>query len=141
MGSKFGLLKVWSKGSFFAILTPALALRQTTTKCTFHTSDIGWVPIFSPRILLPLADGESAFDVARRAQSRCFWVTGRKGMTFAEAAREIVAEAREAVRNQLGADGADISWGGGGGSTGGRQAGRRAPQRRNSATKSGGTNG
>ncbi len=49
----------------------------------------------------PLGDGESEFEARRRADSRCFWVTGRRGMTIAEAAEEIVLEARETLQRDL----------------------------------------
>ena len=41
-------------------------------------------------------------DARERAQTRTFWVTGEKGLTEAEAARKIVAEAREIITKELG---------------------------------------
>lgn len=47
-------------------------------------------------------DGESARDAAQRKQIRSFWVTGRKGMTEAEAAQLIVTEARDILQKDMG---------------------------------------
>jgi len=47
-------------------------------------------------------DDETESERKKRTESRCFWVTGRKGMTFSEAARAIVEEARESVERDLG---------------------------------------
>ena len=43
----------------------------------------------------------------RRANSRCFWLTGRKGVTFKEAAALILEEARETLQKDMGVQ---IDW-------------------------------
>jgi hypothetical protein len=49
-----------------------------------------------------IANGESESERQRRAESRCFWVTGQRGLTYAEAATAIVDEARRMVETDLG---------------------------------------
>ena len=46
--------------------------------------------------------GESEHDVKARTELRSFWVTGKKGITEAEAARLIVEEARDVLQKDLG---------------------------------------
>ena len=40
--------------------------------------------------------------IRERQQTRTFWVTGQKGLTEGEAAKAIVAEARELISKELG---------------------------------------
>ena len=49
-----------------------------------------------------IQQGESEHDVKVRNELRSFWVTGKKGITEAEAARLIVEEARDMVQKDLG---------------------------------------
>ena len=49
-----------------------------------------------------LQQGESEHEVKERQQLRSFWVTGKKGLTEAEAATLIVEEARELLQKDLG---------------------------------------
>lgn len=55
-----------------------------------------------------LASGESNYDASRRQELRSFWVTGKKGLTFAEASQVIVEEARDLLQKDLGVE---IDWG------------------------------
>ena len=55
-----------------------------------------------------LAAGETSHDTNRRQELRSFWVTGKKGLTFSEASRAIVEEARDLLQKDLGVD---IDWG------------------------------
>ena len=43
----------------------------------------------------------------KRKELRAFWVTGQKGLTYAEAAKAIVDEAREVLQKDLGTS---IDW-------------------------------
>ena len=47
-------------------------------------------------------DGESEKAASRRKEQKSFWVTGQRGLTFAEAAKMIVEEAREFLQKDLG---------------------------------------
>ena len=49
-----------------------------------------------------IQQGETEHDVKLRNALRSFWVTGKKGITEAEAARLIVEEARELLQKDLG---------------------------------------
>ena len=49
-----------------------------------------------------IQQGESEHDVKERKALRSFWVTGKKGLTEAEAAILIVEEARELLEKDLG---------------------------------------
>ena len=49
-----------------------------------------------------IQQGESEHDVKVRNELRSFWVTGKKGITEAEAARLIVEEARDMLQKDLG---------------------------------------
>ena len=49
-----------------------------------------------------IQQGESEHDVKVRNELRSFWITGKKGITEAEAARIIVEEAREILQKDLG---------------------------------------
>lgn len=59
-------------------------------------------------LFLSLAAGETSHDTNRRQELRSFWVTGKKGLTFAEASQAIVEEARDLLQKDLGVD---IDWG------------------------------
>ena len=52
--------------------------------------------------------GESEWDLAERRKVRCIWVTGQKGLSEWEAAKEIIKEARNLVEQDLGVAG--IQW-------------------------------
>ena len=54
-------------------------------------------------------EDESQLAAARRANSRCFWLTGRRGVTFAEAAELILEEARDTLQKDMGLD-RQIDW-------------------------------
>ena len=49
-----------------------------------------------------LQQGETEYDVKERQQLRSIWITGRKGLNAAEAAKLIVEEARELLQKDLG---------------------------------------
>ena len=49
-----------------------------------------------------LQQGESEYEVKERKELRSFWVTGKKGLTEAEAAQLIVEEARDLLQKDLG---------------------------------------
>ena len=49
-----------------------------------------------------IQQGESEYDVKLKNELRSFWITGKKGITEAEAARIIVEEAREILQKDLG---------------------------------------
>lgn len=48
---------------------------------------------------LKKSDGESDYELRRRVRAKCVWVQGRKALTEAEAAQEIVAEACQLLRD------------------------------------------
>ena len=56
-------------------------------------------PFESGRVL---QQGESEQEVKERKTLRSFWVTGKKGLTEADAAISIVEEARELLQKDLG---------------------------------------
>ena len=53
--------------------------------------------------------GESERELTSKKRVRSFWVTGRNGMTEAEAAEQIVDEAKELVRKDLAGLGVEVS--------------------------------
>ncbi|KAL3883562.1 hypothetical protein ACJMK2_029814 [Sinanodonta woodiana] len=53
-------------------------------------------------------DNETDWDAEQRRQMRCIWLTGRKGVTEAEAAEVIIEEAKSIIQEELG--GLGIKW-------------------------------
>lgn len=53
-------------------------------------------------------DGETNYDAEQRNKKRMFFVTGKAGLTVQEAARMIVDEARNFIRNEIGM--ANVVW-------------------------------
>ncbi|XP_019619912.1 PREDICTED: DNA polymerase theta-like [Branchiostoma belcheri] len=53
------------------------------------------------------ADDETEYEAKERETSRCFWVTGKAGLTEAEAARQIIQEAKELVQQDAALMGID----------------------------------
>ncbi|XP_066304418.1 DNA polymerase theta-like [Branchiostoma lanceolatum] len=53
------------------------------------------------------ADDETEYEAKERETSRCFWVTGKAGLTEAEAARQIINEAKELVQQDAALMGID----------------------------------
>ncbi|XP_078659196.1 DNA polymerase theta-like [Branchiostoma floridae x Branchiostoma belcheri] len=53
------------------------------------------------------ADDETEYEAKERETSRCFWVTGKAGLTEAEAARQIIQEAKELVQQDAAMMGID----------------------------------
>ena len=64
---------------------------------------------FAPFESCKILHGESEKELETRRRVRNFWVTGRNGMTEAEAAEEIVHEAKELVRKDLANMGVEIN--------------------------------
>ena len=54
-------------------------------------------------------EGETEWERLERRKARCIWLTGRKGVTEAEAAQTIVEEAKAIVEGELGVG--HIEWG------------------------------
>ena len=85
----------------------------------YHT--VGALAVSSPNELRKLLEnfapfesdkklqGESGWEVASKKRLRNFWVTGRSGMTEAEAAELIVYEAKELVQGDLAAMGVQMN--------------------------------
>lgn len=53
-------------------------------------------------------ENETEWEAARRQESRCIWLTGRKGATEREAALAIIQEAKSLIQQELG--GLGIQW-------------------------------
>lgn len=77
-------------------------------------------------------EGETEREAERRKASRCFWLTGRQGLTFAQAAEAILEEARGLAEADLGlaGDGRQVQWG-----SGVVQQQQQKPQKRSGAKK------
>jgi len=55
-------------------------------------------------------DSESAWEADERRRAHCIYLTGRRGVTEAEAAAIIIGEAKQLISEELG--GVGVQWGG-----------------------------
>ncbi|KAK3098715.1 hypothetical protein FSP39_022356 [Pinctada imbricata] len=60
------------------------------------------------RVLNKRQDNESEWEANQRRESRCMWLTGRKGVTELEAAVAVIEEAKGLIQDELG--GLGIQW-------------------------------